>query len=129
MIIPFNSVKRADAKNLLNFIKDEHPQIIALILAFMEPDKASVVLLGLPGEVQSDVSQRIASMDSVSSKVMRKIEMVLEKKLNAMSGEEYIKAGGAECIAKILKNKNSHKDHKETKITKGNKGFLSVILS
>ena len=99
---PFDYVKRADPKNLLNFIKQEHPQVIALILAHLEPDKSSVILQNLPREQQGDVSQRIAAMDQVSPEVTRGIEQVLEKKLGALSGEDYVIAGGVESIAKII---------------------------
>jgi flagellar motor switch protein FliG len=99
---PFDYVKRADPENLLNFIQKEHPQIIALVLAHLEAEKASVILQNLPGEVQSDVSRRIASMDRVSHEVTREIEQVLEKKLSAMSSEDYTVAGGIESIAEIL---------------------------
>jgi len=99
---PFDCVKRTDPKNLLNFIKQEHPQIIALVLAHLEADRASVILQNLPSELQSDVSRRIATLDSVSPEVTREIEQVLENKLSAMSGEDYIVSGGVESIAKIL---------------------------
>jgi flagellar motor switch protein FliG len=99
---PFDYVKRADPKNLLNFIKQEHPQVIALVLAHLEPDKASVILQNLPSELQGDVSRRIAAMDQVSPEVTREIEQVLEKKLSALSGEDYVAAGGVESIAKII---------------------------
>ena len=99
---PFDYVKRADPKNLLNFIKQEHPQIIALVLAHLEADKASVILQTLPSELQGDVSRRIATMDIVSPEITREIEQVLEKKLSALSGEDYVTAGGIESIAKIL---------------------------
>jgi len=99
---PFDKVKRADPENLFNFIKQEHPQIIALVLAHLEPDKASAVLQKLPPEVQSDVSGRIAVLDRVSPEVTREIEQVLEKKLGALSTENYTTAGGIESIVTIL---------------------------
>jgi flagellar motor switch protein FliG len=104
---PFDYVKRADPKNLLNFIKQEHPQIIALVLAHLEADKASVILQKLPSELQGDVSRRIATMDIVSPEITREIEQVLEKKLSALSGEDYVTAGGIESIAKILSHVDS----------------------
>jgi flagellar motor switch protein FliG len=103
----FDKVKRADPENLFNFIKQEHPQIIALVLAHMEPDKASAILQKLPGELQGDVSRRIAALDRVSPEVTRAIEQVLGKKLSALSGEEYTTAGGVESIAKILNHVDS----------------------
>jgi len=104
---PFDCVKRADPENLLSFIKQEHPQIIALVLAHLEPEKASVILQNLPGEVQSDVSLRIATLDRVSPEITREIERVLEKKLGALSGEAFTAAGGVESIVEILNHVDS----------------------
>jgi len=102
----FDKVKHADPENLYNFIKKEHPQIIALVLAHMEPTKASIILLKLPPEAQSDISLRIANLDRVSPEVTREIEQVLEKKLGAV-GEEYTKAGGVESVVKVLNHVSS----------------------
>src|SRR5512146_1352644 len=53
---PFDFIRRTDPAHLLNFIQQEHPQTIALILAYLEPQKASVILGSLPHEIQSDVA-------------------------------------------------------------------------
>src|SRR6516225_6404828 len=53
---PFDFIRRTDPAHLLNFIQQEHPQTIALILAYLEPQKASIILSQLPGEIQSDVA-------------------------------------------------------------------------
>src|SRR5262245_51383044 len=63
---PFDFIRRTDPAHLLNFIQQEHPQTIALILAYLEPQKASIILSQLPGEIQSDVAKRIATMDRTS---------------------------------------------------------------
>jgi len=99
---PFDFIRRANLENLLYFIKQEHPQIIALILAHLDPHKASIILENLPGEVQSDVSCRIALMDRVSPEILREIERVLEKKLSTMSSEDYLGPGGVESTVEIL---------------------------
>jgi len=109
---PFEYINRADPKHLLTFIQQEHPQVIALVLAYLEPDKASVILRKLPGEVQSEVTRRIAVMDRVSPEIKREIERVLEKKLFTMSSEEYSAAGGIESVVEILNHTDSDsKDH------------------
>lgn len=77
---PFDFIRRTDPAHLLNFIQQEHPQTIALILAYLEPAKASVILQNLPDEIQSDVARRIATMDTTSPDVLREVERVLEKK-------------------------------------------------
>jgi flagellar motor switch protein FliG len=99
---PFDFIRRTDPAHLLNFIQQEHPQTMALILAYLEPNKASVILQNLPHEVQSDVARRIATMDRTSPEVLREVERVLEKKLSTLSSEDYTAAGGVENIVEIL---------------------------
>ncbi|MDR2433621.1 MAG: flagellar motor switch protein FliG [Treponema sp.] len=99
---PFDFIRRTDPAQLLNFIQQEHPQTIALILAYLEPNKASVILQNLPQDVQSDVARRIATMDRTSPEVLREVERVLEKKLSSLSSEDYTTAGGVESIVEIL---------------------------
>jgi flagellar motor switch protein FliG len=99
---PFDFIRRTDPTHLLNFIQQEHPQTIALILAYLEPQKASIILSSLPHEVQSDVAKRIATMDRTSPEVLREVERVLEKKLSTLSSEDYTSAGGVESIVEVL---------------------------
>ncbi len=99
---PFDFIRRTDPTHLLNFIQQEHPQTIALILAYLEPQKASVILGSLPNEIQSDVSKRIATMDRTSPETLREVERVLEKKLASISSEDYTVAGGVESVVEIL---------------------------
>ena len=99
---PFDFIRRTDPAHLLNFIQQEHPQTIALILAYLDPQKASVILQNLPVEIQSDVARRIATMDRTSPDVLREVERVLEKKLSTLSSEDYTAAGGVESIVEIL---------------------------
>ena len=99
---PFDFVRRTDPMHLLNFIQTEHPQTIALILAYLEPQKASVILSSLPHDIQSDVAKRIATMDRTSPETLREVERVLEKKLSTLSSEDFTAAGGVEAIVEIL---------------------------
>jgi len=99
---PFDFIRRTDPAHLLNFIQQEHPQTIALILAYLEPPKASIILGSLPHEIQSDVAKRIATMDRTSPEVLREVERVLEKKLSTLSSEDFTAAGGVENIVEIL---------------------------
>ncbi len=99
---PFDFIRRTDPAHLLNFIQQEHPQTIALILAYLEPQKASVILQNLPDEIQSDVARRVATMDRTSPDVLREVERVLEKKLSTISSEDYTAAGGVDSIVEIL---------------------------
>jgi flagellar motor switch protein FliG len=99
---PFDFIRRTDPAHLLNFIQQEHPQTISLILAYLEPNKASIILQSLPHELQSEVARRIATMDRTSPETLREVERVLEKKLSTLSSEDYTQAGGVESIVEIL---------------------------
>jgi len=99
---PFDFIRRTDPSHLLNFIQQELPQTIALILAYLEPNKAAVILQNMSHEVQSEVARRIAIMDRTSPEVLREVERVLEKKLSTLSSEDYTAAGGVDSVVEIL---------------------------
>lgn len=99
---PFDFIRRTDPAHLLNFIQGEHPQTIALILAYLDANKSSNILSQLPHEIQSEVAKRIAIMDRTSPEVLREVERVLEKKLSTLASEDYTAAGGIETIVEVL---------------------------
>ena len=99
---PFEFARKADASQLLNFIQDEHPQTIALILSYLRPQQAAQLLSGLPKEKQSEVAKRIAKMDRTSPDVIREVEKVLESKVSTMMNQDYASVGGVDSIVEIL---------------------------
>ncbi|HOF34335.1 MAG TPA: flagellar motor switch protein FliG [Spirochaetota bacterium] len=101
---PFDFVRRTDPAHLLNFIQSEHPQTIALILSYLEPQKAAQILSSLRHEIQADVAKRIATMDRTSPDVLREVERVLERKLSTLASEDYTSAGGVDAIVEVLNN-------------------------
>jgi flagellar motor switch protein FliG len=101
---PFDFVRKADPSQLINFIQNEHPQTIALILSYLKPQQSSIVLSALPQEKQADVARRIATMDRTSPEVIKEVERVLEKKLSSIVTEDFTAAGGVQAIVDILNN-------------------------
>ncbi len=99
---PFDFVRKADATQLLNFIQNEHPQTLALILSYLSPAQAATILSSLPQEKQADVAQRIAQMDVTSPEVIKEVENVLERKLSSMVTQDYATTGGVQSIVDIL---------------------------
>jgi flagellar motor switch protein FliG len=99
---PFEFVKRADASQLLNFIQDEHPQTIALILSYLSSGQASAVIGSLAPDKQADVAKRIAQMDRTSPDVIKEVERVLERKLASLVNQDYTIVGGVDAIVDIL---------------------------
>ncbi|RKD27790.1 flagellar motor switch protein FliG [Caminicella sporogenes DSM 14501] len=99
---PFDFVRKADASQLLNFIQNEHPQTIALILSYLSPSQAGQILSSLPQDKQADVAQRIATMDRTSPEIIKEVEYVLERKLSSMVTQDYTTTGGVQTIVDIL---------------------------
>lgn len=99
---PFEFVKKTDPTQLLNFIQDEHPQTIALILSYLSSSQASVIIAALSPEKQADVAKRIAQMDRTSPDVIKEVEKVLERKLASLVNQDYTIVGGVDAIVEIL---------------------------
>lgn len=99
---PFEFVRKTDASQLLNFIQDEHPQTIALILSYLPASQASAVVSALPLDKQAEVAKRIAQMDRTSPDVIKEVERVLERKLASLVNQDYTIVGGVDAIVEIL---------------------------
>jgi flagellar motor switch protein FliG len=99
---PFEFVRRADPGQVLNFIQDEHPQTIALVLAHLTPSVAAMVLAALPDELQTDVVYRISNMEQTSPEIIRDVETVLERKMASVIRPEMTKVGGVKNVAELL---------------------------
>lgn len=99
---PFEFVKKTDASQLLNFIQDEHPQTIALILSYLSAGQAATILGALVPEKQAEVARRIATMDRTSPDVIKEVERVLESKLSSLVNQDYTIIGGVDAVVEIL---------------------------
>ena len=99
---PFEFVRKADASQLLNFIQDEHPQTIALIMSYLSPSQAAQILSALAPDRQADVAKRVATMDRTSPDVIKEVERILETKLSSLVNQEYIVIGGVDAVVEIL---------------------------
>ncbi|WP_061857594.1 flagellar motor switch protein FliG [Clostridium colicanis] len=99
---PFAIARKADAHQLLNIISNEHPQTIALILCYLQPDKAGQIIGELPEDIQTEVAFRIASMDNTSPMVIKEIEKVLNSKLSSVVRTDMTTIGGVDTLVDIL---------------------------
>ena len=99
---PFEFVRKTDASQLLNFIQDEHPQTIALILSYLNPAQAAQIIGALPPDRQADVAKRIAMMDRTSPDVIKEVERVLESKISSLVNQDYTIIGGVDSVVEIL---------------------------
>lgn len=99
---PFSIARKADAHQLLNIISNEHPQTIALVLCYLQADKAGQILSSLPEDVQAEVALRIASMSNTSPAVVKEIEKVLDTKLSSVVKSDLTVIGGVDTLVDIL---------------------------
>ncbi|MCI8896683.1 MAG: flagellar motor switch protein FliG [Lachnospiraceae bacterium] len=99
---PFEFIRKTDASQLLNFIQDEHPQTIALILSYLSAAQSALILSALPPDRQADVAKRIAIMDRTSPEVIKEVEKVLESKLSSLVNQDYTIIGGVDAVVEIL---------------------------
>ena len=99
---PFEFVRKTEASQLLNFIQDEHPQTIALILSYLTPQQASTIISSLPQDRQADVAKRVAMMDRTSPDVIKEVEKILESKLASLVNQDYTIIGGVDQVVEIL---------------------------
>jgi len=99
---PFDFARKADPQQVLNFIQGEHPQTIALVLSYLEPEQAGQILSELEENVQADIASRIATMDSTPPDIIAEIEQVLEKNISSSLTEDYTQTGGVQSVVDVL---------------------------
>src|SRR5690606_37935366 len=99
---PFDFARKTDPAQLLNFIQNEHPQTISLIMAHLHPDQAGAILSALPPDRQVEVARRLATLDRTSPEVLEEIESSLEKRLASFVRQEYTAVGGIEVAVEVL---------------------------
>lgn len=99
---PFDFIRKADSTQVLNFIQNEHPQTVALILSYVDPKHAAQILSALPLEKQTSVIARIANMGITSPEYIKETERVLEKKLSTLSLGDHTVTGGIDSLVTIL---------------------------
>jgi len=101
-VSPFEFLRRTDAGQILNVIANEHPQTVALVMAYLPPETAAQVVSSLPDELQAEVAMRIALMDRTAPEVIREIERVLERKLSSVINQDFTSAGGLRSLVDLL---------------------------
>lgn len=98
---PLELVKKTEPAQLLQFIQDEHPQTIALILVYMASEQAGAVLSELTPELQAEVAMRIAILQKTAPEVLEQLDELLGRRL-LVSGADFSKAGGVQSLASVM---------------------------
>lgn len=100
--MPFGFIKKVEPQTLLQFIGDEHPQTIALLLSHVPSHYAAEVMAGLDPDKQLEVIRRVASIGRTSPEAVAELEYGLEMRLSSMVNQQHSNAGGVESVAEIL---------------------------
>ena len=95
-------IEQMDAATVAEFLKDEHPQTIALIMAQLDPQFAAGALSALPDGVRAEVAVRIAKMETISPESTEHINEILSSQLEGIGGSDVTDAGGVKILADIL---------------------------
>lgn len=96
------SLEMVDAKSLSNFLINEHPQTISVILAHLEPEKKGEVLKRLPEALQAEVVLRLSSLDHVAPELIAEVDQVLKRELSSIGTVEQASLGGVQPVAEML---------------------------
>ena len=99
---PFDFIRRVDSNQILNVIHNEHPQIIALVLSYIEPRQSAQIIASLPSDRQTEIISRISKMGSSSAEYVKEAERILERKITSMGYTDNIVVGGIDTIVDIV---------------------------
>ena len=100
----FQKARKLEPKVLVNFLRNEHPQTVALVLSVLEPTQSAQILMEFSEEVQVEVMMRMAELDKVSPEILVDVDRVLQDELLSVEGMEGQRLGGVEAVAEILNN-------------------------
>lgn len=99
---PLNIVRKADTQQLTNLLLNEHPQTVALVLCYMQSEKAANVLSQFPDKMQVEIAERIGLISSTSPAVLERIEGVIENKFSNLVENNSENVGGVNTLVEIL---------------------------
>lgn len=102
----FEFIRKANYKNLMMMLQNEHPQTIAFVLSYASADQSSKIIAEFPKKLQIDVIKRIASLESVSPEIVSIVEAALEKRFSSVVSVDMTEIGGINFVADIMNHVN-----------------------
>ena len=108
------ALKWMETRAVAELIRNEHPQIMAIVLAYLDPDQAAEVLVNLPEKVQSDVVMRIATLDGIQPQALRELDEIMERQFSGNGNIKSSSVGGVKVAANILNLMDSASEQKLT---------------
>lgn len=101
---PFDFLRRVNVSQIISYLQSEHPQTIALVLAYVPQDVGAQVLAALPPDLQTEVSVRVASMESTDPSVVKQIEAAMQETLDQVITTRLDHVGGVETLVNLIQN-------------------------
>lgn len=99
-----NSLKWMDSRSVADVIRNEHPQIQAVVLSYLEPDQSASILANFPEKVRTEIMMRIASLESVQPDALKELNLILEKQFSGKGSNPSTSIGGTKTAAEIMNN-------------------------
>lgn len=96
------ALKWMETRAVADLVRNEHPQIVAIVLAYLDPDQAAEILPLLPERMRSDVLMRIARLDGIQPQALRELDEIMEKQFSGGSNLKASSVGGVKVAATIL---------------------------
>jgi flagellar motor switch protein FliG len=103
----FQKIRRLDAKTLANFIRSEHPQTIAVVLAHLDSGQTAAILEEFPSPLQSEVLFRIAQLENIPPGILEELDQTIQEEISHLENTEGGKMGGVRTVAEILNQMDS----------------------
>ena len=102
-----DTLKWMEARSIADIIRNEHPQIQAIVMAHLDGDQSAEVLTHLPEKARLDIVMRVASLDAVQPSALQELNTILEKQFSGNAGNQAKDMGGTKVAAEIMNNLES----------------------
>lgn len=102
-----DTLKWMEARSIADVVRNEHPQIQAIVLAYLDPDQSAEVLGFFSDSVRLDIMMRISALDTVQPSALQELNDILEKQFSGSTGSQTTTMGGFKCAAEIMNNLDS----------------------
>jgi len=102
-----DTLKWMDARSVADIIRNEHPQIQAIVLAYLDADQSAEIINYFPEKVRLDVLMRVAALDTVQPSALQELNNILEKQFSGSAGSQTKDMGGYKTAAEIVNNLDS----------------------
>src|SRR5690606_19088778 len=99
-----DTLKWMDARSVSDMIRNEHPQIQAIVIAYLDPDQSAEILTYFPEKVRLDIMMRVASLDTVQPSALQELNDILEKQFSGNAASQTKAMGGYKVAAEIMNN-------------------------